>query len=187
MLASQQVGGASCQDCLFWIWAGAWQNQQNNLYAQPKTQINLVICPVWSESSLSAWRCFEFLATHQVHSEDSGQSRQMPRLSCVFAGHTGHYVCFIMLGLICQLSSELEWLGHILISHLLCCPDSLYGVWHMQLVRGMTFVRKIFAWLWHIYTFEPEHDKTNKMTCAPGEDRSTWVSAHLISLCLLYG
>ena len=24
---------------------------------------------------------------------------------------------------------------------------------------------------------EPPHDKTNKMTCAPSEDRSAWVSA----------
>ena len=31
-----------------------------------KTQINLGICPVWSESSLSAWRSFESLATHFV-------------------------------------------------------------------------------------------------------------------------
>ena len=26
-------------------------------------------------------------------------------------------------------------------------------------------------------TIEPPHDKTNKMTCAPSEDRSAWVSA----------
>ena len=35
-------------------WACAWQNQQIDLCAQ--TQISLVIRPVWSESSLSAWR-----------------------------------------------------------------------------------------------------------------------------------
>ena len=50
-----------------------------------KTQINLGIRPVWSESSLSAWRKLGSLATHWAHSEDSGR---MPRLIWVFAGRT---------------------------------------------------------------------------------------------------
>ena len=36
-----------------------------------KIQISLGIRPVWSESSLSAWRKLRSLATHLVHSEDS--------------------------------------------------------------------------------------------------------------------
>ena len=36
-----------------------------------KTQIGLGIHPVWSESSLWAWRKLGFLATHWLHSEDS--------------------------------------------------------------------------------------------------------------------
>ena len=36
-----------------------------------KTQISLGIHPVWSESSLSAWRKLGSLATHLAHSEDS--------------------------------------------------------------------------------------------------------------------
>ena len=39
-----------------------------------KTQTSLGICPVWSESSLSAWRKLGFLDTHWAHSEDSDQS-----------------------------------------------------------------------------------------------------------------
>ena len=35
-----------------------------------KTQISLGISPVWSESSLSAWRKHGSLATHWAHSED---------------------------------------------------------------------------------------------------------------------
>ena len=35
-----------------------------------KTQISLGICPVWSESWLSAWRKLGSLATHWVHSKD---------------------------------------------------------------------------------------------------------------------
>ena len=49
-----------------------------------KTQISLGIYPVWSESSLSAWRKLEPLATQWVHSEDSDQTGQMPRLVWVF-------------------------------------------------------------------------------------------------------
>ena len=51
-----------------------------------KTPISLGIFPVWSESSLSAWRKLGSLATHWAHSEDSDQTGRMPRLIWVFAG-----------------------------------------------------------------------------------------------------
>ena len=61
----------------------------NNVVVRPaKTQISLGIRPVWSESSLSAWRKFGSLATHWAHSEDSDQSGRMPRLIWVFAGRS---------------------------------------------------------------------------------------------------
>ena len=60
-----------------------------------KTQISLGIRPVWSESSLSAWRKLGSLATHWAHSEDSDQTGQMPRLIGVFAGLTCHFVGFV--------------------------------------------------------------------------------------------
>ena len=50
-----------------------------------KTQFSLGIPPVWSESSLSAWRNLGSLATHWAHSEDSDQTGRMPRLIWVFA------------------------------------------------------------------------------------------------------
>ena len=53
-----------------------------------KSQISLGIRPVWSESSLSAWRKLGSLATHWAHSEDSDQTGQMPRLIRIFAGRT---------------------------------------------------------------------------------------------------
>ena len=54
-----------------------------------KNQISLGIRPVWSESSLSAWRKLGSLATHQAHSEDSDQPGWAPpRLIWVFAGRT---------------------------------------------------------------------------------------------------
>ena len=48
----------------------------------------LGICPVWSESSLSAWRNIGSLPTQWVDSEDCVQTGQMPRLLWVFARHT---------------------------------------------------------------------------------------------------
>ena len=65
-----------------------------------KTQISLGYRPVWSESSLSAWRKLGSLATHWVYSEDSDQSGRMPRLIRIFTGCTGHFVGFVMLWLI---------------------------------------------------------------------------------------
>ena len=53
-----------------------------------KTQISLGIRPVWSESSLSAWRKLGPLATHWAHSENSDQTVRKPRLIWVFAGRT---------------------------------------------------------------------------------------------------
>ena len=61
-----------------------------------KTQINLGIRPVWSESSLSAWRKLGSLATYWAHSEDSDQTGRMPRLIWVFAGRTCLFVGFAL-------------------------------------------------------------------------------------------
>ena len=63
-------------------------DKTNKMSVHPaKTQISLGVRPVWSESSLSAWRNLGPLATHWAHSEDSDQTGRMPRLIWVFAGH----------------------------------------------------------------------------------------------------
>ena len=50
-------------------------DKTNNVVVRPvKTQISLGIRPVWSESSLSAWRNLGSLATHWAHIEDSDQT-----------------------------------------------------------------------------------------------------------------
>ena len=56
--------------------------------AAAKTQISQGIRPVWSDSSLSAWRKLWSLATHWAHSEDSDQTGRRPRLIWVFAERT---------------------------------------------------------------------------------------------------
>ena len=62
-----------------------------------RSQISLGIRPVWSKSSLSAWRSIRTLATHWTHSEDSDQIGRMPRLVWVFARRT-----LILLVLSCR-------------------------------------------------------------------------------------
>ena len=65
------------------------RDQTNNVVVRPaKTQISEGIRPVWSESSLSAWRKLGSIATHWAHCEDSDQTGRMPRLIWVFAGRT---------------------------------------------------------------------------------------------------
>ena len=63
-----------------------------------KTQISLGIRPIWSESSLSAWRKLGSLAIHSAHSEDSDQTGRMPRLIWVFAGRHAILLVFSRCG-----------------------------------------------------------------------------------------
>ena len=90
------------------IWAAVRQNQQNDMCAQRRLRSSLGICPVWSESSLSASGKFMSLTTHKAHSEDSDPTGWMPRLIWVFTGRTVNFVGFVML-LICQSDKRIVW------------------------------------------------------------------------------
>ena len=65
-----------------------------------KTQISLGIHPVWSESLLCAQWVAKDPSFLQADSEDSDQTGRMLRLIWVFAGHTDHFVGFVMTWLI---------------------------------------------------------------------------------------
>ena len=71
-----------------------------------KTQISLGIRPVWSESSLSAWRKLGSLATHWAHSEDPNQTGRMPRLIWVFPGCIVMFFSFVMMWFKCFVASS---------------------------------------------------------------------------------
>ena len=87
-----------------------------NWHVRPaKTQISLGICPVWSESLLSTWRKLGSSATHWVHSEDSNQTGWMPRLIWVFAGHTCHFVGFVMKRLRYSCWKTMHWISLMLL------------------------------------------------------------------------
>ena len=72
------------------------RDKTNKWHVRPaKTQISLGIRPVWSESSLSARRKLESLATHWAHSEDwSDWVDAQADLSLRWA-HS-HFVGFVM-------------------------------------------------------------------------------------------
>ena len=95
-----------------------------------KTQISLGIRPVWSKSSLSAWRKLGFLATHWAHSKDSDQTGRMPRLIWVFAGRT-----VTLLVLSCHGSNGSE-----------ANSSNLYI--SLQALLGYTFQKDLLLLLW---------------------------------------
>ena len=71
-----------------------------------KTQISLDIRPVWSESSLSAWRMLRPFAIHWAHSEDSDQTGRTVILLVLSWG--GSYMIFIDNSLMCCRSDARE-------------------------------------------------------------------------------
>ena len=71
-----------------------------NSFEPPHDKTNKMTClirPVWSETTLSAWRP---LTTYWAHREDSDKTGWMPRLIWVVSGRTCHCVCFVMRRLI---------------------------------------------------------------------------------------
>ena len=113
------------------------------------TQIRLGIRPVWSESSLSAWRKLWSLATQWAHSKDSDLTGRMPRLIWVFAGRT-----LILLVLSCRSSfshhvdrhSQKNKTFKELLSRLMTKPTK----WHVrpaktQISLGIRPVWSVFA------------------------------------------
>ena len=64
-----------------------------------RTQISLGTHPIWSESLLCPFWVAKVPMLLHVGSKDSDQTGRMPRLIWVFAGHTDHFVGFVMLWL----------------------------------------------------------------------------------------
>ena len=103
--------------CLFFLRKNGNEprhDKTNKVSVHPaKTQISLGIRPVWSESSLFAWRKLGSLATHSAHNKGSDQTGWMPRLHWAYS----HFVGFVMsrLKLSLKLSSN---------THLICFSNS---------------------------------------------------------------
>ena len=130
-------------------------DKTNKMSVRPtKTKISLGIRPVWSESSLSAWRKLESLATHWAHSEDWSDWTDAQ------ADLGTHSLC---------------WFCHVAAHFSVLCLFYLY-VWTL---RASNFYNFKYLWgsiIYHISdrvkhkSSEPEHDKTYKTICALRED-----------------
>ena len=114
---------------------------------QVKSQINLGIHLVWSGSLWS-------VATHWVHSEDTDQTGRMPRLICVFAVRTYHFVCFVLLQLSplfpCCPKSKSSFPTFPVVQNCLCAPVPL--IFRPQFPCSPeinAFVPKTPAWAHH--------------------------------------
>ena len=179
---------------LFWVWtflvrAASWaasrQNQQTGR-------------PVWSESSLSAWRKLVSLATHWAHSEDSDQTGRIWQinkrdvLKRGFALYLWEYALNIQhlctralrFPLYVTRKSSVPslqgvWTGpkkldHSYFSYIFCallmCQYSDTGSWNCLqcTINTLCHVRS--------FRYEPRHDKTNKVTVRPAKTQ-IWVFA----------
>ena len=118
-------------------------DKSNKMSVRPaKTQISLGIRPVWSESSLSAWRKLGSLATHWAHSEDSFQTGRMPRLIWVFAGRTA-----TLLVLSCRGSYYLFYSKVII--PLFCLVQHWTPLLHLEIV-SIVSVREAIHCKWDV-------------------------------------
>ena len=107
-----------------------------------KTQINLVICPAWSESSL----CTQWVAKDprflHADSEDSEKIGWVPRLNGVFTRRTYHFVGFVKRRLIYTYRLVLS-----------CCTSCWTGS------QGKLLRSAILLEYHYCLNFTPEHAK----------------------------
>ena len=103
-------------------------------------QAKRLVCPTksrisWSESSLSAWRMYGSLATHEAHNKDS-VTWQKSRLIWVFAGRTGHFSGFVVLWLF--------WLNSVLIKIYTCASLLTGNIYFSFPISGLAYI--ITSW-----------------------------------------
>ena len=76
----------------------SWKKKTTKWHVHP-AKISLGICPVWSESLLSAWRSLRSLATHWAHCEDWSDWVDAQADPSLCWAH-GHFFGFVMRQLI---------------------------------------------------------------------------------------
>ena len=106
-----------------------------------KTQISLGIRPVWSESSLSAWRKLRSLATHWAHSEDSDQTGRMPRLIWVFNGRTA---TLLVLSWNCAFHVYSRIFSPANIRLTRPCKIQTFSKWHLHCIEMVQLVYDLY-------------------------------------------
>ena len=160
------------------------------LCAQPKTQISLGICPVWSEASLCAQRVAKDPWFLHADSEDSDQTERMPRFDLSLRWAHSHFVGFVMSRLILKLShckltnvhenlifanTFLLILTHFKHRNHPKCSDRPVGAnsVHPDQTALQGAVWSGLHWLPFGWSFGcltvSQHDKTNKMSVRPAK------------------
>ena len=120
------------------------KNNNNKMAVRPaKTQISLSIRPVWSDSSLSAWKKFGSLSTHWAHRENSDHTGRMPRLIWVFAGRT-----LILLVLSCRGSCKFSLSDPKYLDRQVC-RDHDDPAWGSSLIGVYSVCRVVWIVLTH--------------------------------------
>ena len=108
---------------------------------KPRHPTNLI--PVITVRMKKPW---VLVATHWVHSEDSGQTEWMPSLIWVFAGCTDQFACFVMLRLkwsscILQFSAFQIQINYVLLY--LIMP--FWNIWHVKIIYSGQYG---LGWQW---------------------------------------
>ena len=152
--------------CKYWPFFKIWATTWHEVSVRPaKTQISLGIHPVWSESSPSAWRNLGSLATHWVHSEDSGRTGQMPRLIWDFAGRT-------LFGWFCHVVVQFLPLAYLIKKFHSPVWDWPYT--YCQVAVGLLWQRGLTKFDWQgVGAWQNQQNGL----CAQWKLRSAWVSA----------
>ena len=156
-----------------------------------RTRISLHICAIWSESLLTAWRCFSSMATSRASNEDCVVSscalklraqaffmrtaKTLIRLGgcpgwtvftgCIghFAGSTCHFVGFIM-----------RWL---ILFYRFCCPVSFHTLLtDLHSERSSRNGEPMPSWEYLQNKMSIDMTKPTKWLCAQRRLRSAWAS-----------
>ena len=142
-----------------------------------KTQINMRIPAIWSESSLSAWWNYASLAIKNVPSEDSDQPAWMRRLIWIFAGRISQKVRFDVEVHITHVSSRCTG-STPLWSRVIGYLNS----WRFAETAQNNTENKpdtVLVWIQvrkhcstSLFYYQPQNPKANLRTCAPSNDQS---------------
>ena len=148
-----------------------------------KTQIS----PVWSESSLSAWRNIGSSATHWAHCKDSDRTGWIPRLIWAFAGHTVILLVLSCCGSYTGISvkqNKVNWARHPLILKWTCPKKAIYNWWNWPTCLLVQNQGKMPVFYWQVQCFRASINVQNeKVQDFENETWSRDVTQNLVFFC----
>ena len=139
------------------------RHDKNNKRSVPpaKTQISLGICPVWPESSLSAWRKIGSLATHWAHREDTAHSEDWADAQADLSLRWAHSFC---------------WFCHVA-AHIYVPSTTVWNASYLEKCTSQIVSLLILPFVQIIKNKGRDMTKPTKWLCAQRRLRSAWASA----------